>query len=164
MSTATRITSVESVPEIGSYLFTVREADGDPEEVILVRSADCDPETGDVAADGTAVLAWKNFCQHETDQRLDRGHGAATRDGQVVCPKHGSFFDTCSGYCDNGKAKGSTLVPVSVAVEDDEVVLTDEDCTFLHEGGLAAGDAADADGEESDDDDDMPGSTSHLTF
>lgn len=159
MDDATRITGVDAVPDVGSHLFTVREADGSPEEVILVRSADCDTETGGVVDDGTAVLAWKNFCQHETDQRLDRGQGAAMRDGEVVCPKHGSFFDTCSGFCDNGKAKGSTLESVAVAVADGAVFLTDDDCTYLHDGGIEADDTA-----TDDDDDDMPGSTSHLTF
>lgn len=143
MTVRTRVTDVTEVPEMGSYLFTVRERDGSEEEVILVRCA---------GAEGP-VQAWKNFCQHETDQRLDRGvgNGAVMRDGGVVCPKHGSVFDSCSGYCDNGKAAGSTLVEVDVEVEDGTVYLTDDDLTFRHEGGI-------------DDDDDMPSSSSHLTF
>ncbi len=132
-----RIASVEDVPETGSYLFTVREADGDREEVILVRAAD-------------GVAAWKNFCQHEVDQRLDVGGGAAMRDGQIVCPKHGSMFDAASGYCDSGKAAGSTLAEVEVAVQRGDVFLTDDEVSFCHEGGI--------------DEDDGPDSTSHLTF
>ena len=162
MDDATRVANVEEVPDVGSYLFTVREADGDAEEVILVRSEGCETTTGDAVDESTAVLGWKNFCQHETDQRLDRGMGAAMRDGEIICPKHGSFFDSCSGYCDNGKASGSTLVPVSVTVRDDAVFLTDDDCTYLHEGGIEDGDRGGTD--DSDDDDGMPGSTSHLTF
>lgn len=133
---ATRIGSVDDVPENGSYLFTVREPDGRKEEVILVRLED-------------GVSAWKNFCQHETDQRLDRGEGAAMRDGQIICPKHGSMFDAASGYCDNGKAAGATLVEVDIAVRHGQVYLTD-DAEFLHEGGI--------------DDDGTPDSTSHLSF
>ncbi|MWG36404.1 Rieske (2Fe-2S) protein [Halomarina oriensis] len=159
MDDATRITSVDDVPDVGSHLFTVREADGSAEEVVLVRSADCDTVTGGTVDETTAVLAWKNYCQHETDQRLDRGTGVAMRDGELVCPKHGSFFDACSGYCDNGKAKGSTLAPVAVSVADGDVYLTDDDLTYLHAGGIEAGDAT-----TDDDDDDMPGSTSHLSF
>ena len=184
--TRTRLTTVDSVPENGSWLFTVRERDGREEEVILVRcdadataavaaddvgagneADDADATTGadtdDAAgvdaddADGTgehhAVEAWRNFCQHETDQRLDRGFGAAVRDGEVVCPKHGSMFDTCTGYCDNGKAADSFLSGVDVTVEDGVVYLTDEAVEFLHEGGI-----------EDDDGDDGPSSTSHLTF
>jgi len=100
------------------------------------------------------VKAWKNFCQHETDQRLDRGvgNGAVMRDGGVVCPKHGSVFDSCSGYCDNGKAAGSTLVEVEIEVENGSVYLTDDDLTYRHDGGI------------DDDDGDMPSSSSHLTF
>lgn len=139
MDDATRLTAVADVPENSSHLFTVREADGSEEEVILVRLAD-------------GVAAWKNFCQHETDQRLDRGFGAAMRDGEIICPRHGSMFDGCTGYCDNGEAAGSTLVAVDVTVEDGVVYLTDGECEYLHEGGIE------------DDDDDMPSSSSHLTF
>ncbi|MFC7176273.1 Rieske (2Fe-2S) protein [Halosegnis marinus] len=134
-----RITSADEVPEQGSYLFTVTEADGSEEEVILVRLSD-------------GIGAWKNFCQHEIDQRLDRGvgNGAAIRDGEILCPKHGSSFDAETGYCDNGKAAGSTLAAVDIAVNRGDVFLTDDDLTFAHEGGI--------------DDGDMPGSTSHLSF
>lgn len=143
MPVRTRVADVSEIPEVGSYLFTVRERDGDEEEVILVRCA----------GEGGPVSAWKNFCQHETDQRLDRGigNGVVMRDGGVVCPKHGSVFDACSGYCDNGKAAGSTLVEVDVEVDDGTVYLTDDDLAFRHEGGI-------------DDDDDLPSSSSHLTF
>ena len=134
---ATLVASADDVPDVGSYLFTVREADGSLEEVILVDLAD-------------GVSAWKNFCQHETDQRLDRGSGAAMRDGQLICPKHGSMFDAETGYCDNGEAAGSTLVEVDVTVRHGQVYLTDDDLEFVAEGGI--------------DDDGDPSSTSHLTF
>jgi nitrite reductase/ring-hydroxylating ferredoxin subunit len=137
MGVTTRLVAVEEIPENSSFLFTVREADGEKEEVILVRLAD-------------GIAAWKNFCQHETDQRLDRGFGAAIRDDGIVCPKHGSMFDAETGYCDNGKAAGSVLASVEVSVEEGVVYLTDDDCRYLHDGGI--------------DDDDAPGSSSHLTF
>ena len=153
--TRTRLTTVDEVPENGSFLFTVRERDGTEEEVILVR---CGPEgDGDAEAEGGTgdeegtVRAWRNFCQHETDQRLDRGFGAAVREGEIVCPKHGSMFDTCSGYCDNGKAADSYLSDVEVTVEDGDVYLTDSEVRYSHDGGI-------------DDDDGGPSSTSHLSF
>ncbi|WP_433625578.1 Rieske (2Fe-2S) protein [Halomicrococcus sp. NG-SE-24] len=136
MGVKSRLAAVEAIPENGTLLFTVREEDGRKEEVVLVRGDDC-------------VEAWKNFCQHETDQRLDRGFGAAMRDGEIICPKHGSMFDACTGHCDNGKAAGSTLVAVDVTVEDGDVYLVDDDCRYLHDGGI---------------DDDAPGTSSHLTF
>jgi nitrite reductase/ring-hydroxylating ferredoxin subunit len=141
--TRTRLTTVDAVPENGSFLFTVRERNGEEKEAILVR---CAPTAG-----GKTVRAWRNFCQHETDQRLDRGFGAAVREGEVICPKHGSMFDTCTGYCDNGKAAESYLSGVDVTVEDAVVYLTDSTVTFAHEGGI-------------DDEDEGPSSTSHLTF
>lgn len=133
-----RIASVDEIPRQGSFLFTVTEADGSKEEVILVRLSD-------------GIVGWKNFCQHEIDQRLDRGvgGGAAVRDGGIVCPKHGSIFDAETGYCDNGKAAGSTLVEVEVTVNRGDVFLTDGDCEFAHTGGTGDG---------------TPGSTSHLSF
>jgi nitrite reductase/ring-hydroxylating ferredoxin subunit len=134
---ASLVAATDDIPEVGTYLFTVREPDGSLEEVVLV-----DLEDG--------VAAWKNFCQHETDQRLDRGNGAAVRDGRLICPKHGSMFDAETGYCDNGKAAGSTLVEVDIAVRHGQVYLTDDDLEFVGEGGI--------------DDDGSPSSTSHLTF
>lgn len=134
-----RVASVDDVPENGSYLFTVAEPSGREEEVILVALAD-------------GIAAWKNFCMHEPDQRLDRGlgNGAAMRDDQIICPKHGSMFDVETGYCDNGEAQGQSLVEVEVTVDDGDVYLTDEALTYEHEGGI--------------DDDSMPGSSSHLQF
>jgi Rieske Fe-S protein len=74
------------------------------------------------------------------------------RDGQIICPKHGSMFDSCSGYCDNGEAKGTELVPLELAVEDGVIYLVDDDYRFDGEGGL------------DDDGDDVPDSTSHIGF
>ena len=134
---ATLVTAVDEIPDDGSYRFTVEEADGGTEEVILLRLDD-------------GVSAWKNFCRHERDQRLDRGRGAALRDDRIICPKHGSSFDVESGYCDDGPAAGSTLAEVDVTVRYGQVYLTDDDLEFGHEGGS--------------DDDGSPDSTSHLRF
>ncbi|QDX40196.1 Rieske 2Fe-2S domain-containing protein [Salarchaeum sp. JOR-1] len=131
------LTTVDTVHDERSWLFTVVDDYGNEEEVILVPCED-------------SVAAWVNTCPHEF-QRFDRGMGAAMRDGQVICPKHGSMFDTCSGDCDNGEAAGTTLVDVSLTVEDGTVYLDDEDYVFRHEGGI-------------DDTDGEPSSTSHLSF
>jgi nitrite reductase/ring-hydroxylating ferredoxin subunit len=140
----TRVTSFDEVPERGSFLFTVLEPDGREEEVILVRCADEEDE---------GVRAWKNYCLHEPDQRLDRGvgTGAAMRDGEIICPRHGSMYDACSGHCDDGEAAGTDLVAVDVELEDGDVYLTDDALRFKHQGSI-------------DEDDDLPGSTSHLSF
>ncbi|ELZ03101.1 Rieske (2Fe-2S) protein [Natrialba asiatica] len=187
MGVRMRLTTVDTVYEERSWLFTVRDQRGEKEEVILVPCTDAVAGShddggsdgdgsaaagrGDVgsagettsseggggtAADadiGTAVEAWVNQCTHEF-QRLDRGMGAAMRDGQIICPKHGSMFDACSGYCDNGEAADTTLPSVDVAVDDGEVYLTDDEMTFLHQGGI----------DEGDDGDGGPSSTSHLSL
>ncbi|QCS41742.1 Rieske (2Fe-2S) protein [Natrinema versiforme] len=172
MSVRTRLTTVETVYESRSWLFTIRDQYGEPDEVILVpcedsvedgstssrpaandtgrRSAPSEPSVAD-APDG-GVEAWINRCTHES-QRLDTGRGAAMRDGQVICPKHGSMFDSCSGYCDNGEAADTTLPSVDIRVDDGVVYLTDDDVTFAHEGGIDEGD-----------DEGGPSSTSHIGF
>jgi nitrite reductase/ring-hydroxylating ferredoxin subunit len=162
VSERTRLTTVETVRENRSWLFTVRDEYGEPDEIILVPCEDEEKEE---------VEAWVNRCTHEA-QRLDRGFGAAMRDGQIICPKHGSMFDSCSGYCDNGDAADTTLVSVAVGVEDGDVYFTDDDYEFAHEGAIEDGDASDENGVETDetngdgedDDDGMPSSTSHIGF
>lgn len=136
MGNGTPITDTSSVE--GGYLFTVEDRFTNEREAILVP---CDAEPG--------VRGWINNCPHE-DQRFDRGTGVPMRDGEIICPKHGSLFDACSGDCGNGPAAGTTLPAVEVAVEGDEVLLTDESYTYLRDGGV--------------DDDEGPGSTSHLSF
>ena len=144
MSAWTRLTSVETVREEGSWLFTIRDEHGEKDEVILVP---CD--------DG--VEAWINRCTHES-QRLDTGRGVAMRDGEMICPRHGSMFDACSGYCDNGPAADTTLPSVEITVEDGQVYLTDDDVDYIHEGQIDDGDG------DGDEDDDSPASTSHISL
>lgn len=146
MTTRYRLTDVETVRSAGSWLFTVRDEHGNDEEVILVPCADDDADS--------PVEAWVNRCTHEA-QRLHRDEvGAVIRDGEILCPKHGSLFDSCSGYCDNGEAAETTLVSVDITTDEQQVYLTDDDVSFLHSG------ASRGDG----DDDDGPDSTSHLQF
>ena len=174
MTGRTHLTTVETVRENRSWLFTIRDEYGEADEVILVPCDEGEGEEGDEdgvetesedgdedgveteSEDREEVEAWVNRCTHEA-QRLDRGFGAAMRDGQVICPKHGSMFDTCSGDCDNGEAAGTTLVSVDVTVELGNVYLTDDDVEFVREGGIG-------DGDEDSGDDDGPSSTSHIGF
>jgi nitrite reductase/ring-hydroxylating ferredoxin subunit len=138
MVDATAIADVEDVPETGSFLFTAEDAFTNETELILVR---CD--------DGPRIEAWVNNCTHE-NQRLDRGEGAAMRDGEIICPRHGSMFDACTGDCENGEAAGTTLPGVDITVEDGTVYLTDDHYTFCHVGQK--------------DRDEGPDSTSHISF
>jgi nitrite reductase/ring-hydroxylating ferredoxin subunit len=143
-----QVTTTDEIPEHGSFLFTVEEPSGREEEVVLVHASQSEAEASD---DG--IAAWKNFCMHEPDQRLDTGRegGAAMRDGEIICPRHGSMFDATTGYCDNGEARGQTLVEVDVTVRHGTVFLTDDALEFAHVGGI-------------DEDDGLPDSTSHIGF
>jgi len=137
MTARTELVPVADVRRRRSWLFTATDPNGGTEEVVVV------PCEGGAAA-------WVNRCTHEA-QRLDTGFGATTRDGEIVCPKHGSMFDACSGDCDNGPAAETTLVPVEVETEDGVVYLVDDGYEFRHEGGTDGGS-------------DGPGSTSHISF
>ena len=138
-----RLTTVERVYEEGSYLFTATNSFDMEEEVIVVPCED-GPDAD------RSVAAWVNRCTHEA-QRFDTGRGVPMRDGGIICPKHGSLFDACSGDCDNGDAAGTTLPDVDIAVEEGEVYLADEEYEFEHLGGIDEGD-------------DGPSSTSHVGF
>ena len=157
MAEGAALTTVEAVHEEGSFLFTATNSFDMDEEIIVVPCEDDDALTDHeaVADGGTSgdadggVAAWINRCTHEA-QRFDTGRGVPMRDGEIICPKHGSLFDSCSGECDNGEAAGTTLPAVNVTVEDGTVYLVDEEYTFEHEGGI--------------NDSDGPSSTSHIGF
>jgi nitrite reductase/ring-hydroxylating ferredoxin subunit len=148
------LTTVERVAEDGSYLFTATNSFDMEEEVIVVPcedgTADGDDTDGDGSPADQPVRAWINRCTHEA-QRFDTGRGVPMRDGEIICPKHGSMFDACSGDCDNGEAAGTTLPDVNVTVEGGEVLLADDEYTFEHEGSIDEGG-------------DGPSSTSHIGF
>jgi nitrite reductase/ring-hydroxylating ferredoxin subunit len=137
MVEGSEVAAVDAVPDSGSYLFTAADAFTNETELVLVRCEE-DPE----------VRAWVNTCPHEA-QQFDTGDGAPVREGELVCPRHGSFFDVCTGACDNGPAAGTTLRAVDVTVADGAVYLSDDDYTFLHDGGIG---------------DDDPSSTSHVSL
>ena len=151
------LTTAETVREEGSWLFTVRDQYGELDEVILVPCDDGNEggSTSDQAATDGGVEAWINRCTHEA-QRFDTGRGVPMREGRIICPKHGSMFDSCSGYCDNGEAADTTLPSVEISIRNDgRIVLTDDELTFVGEGGI---DDNEGDG------DDGPASTSHIGF
>jgi nitrite reductase/ring-hydroxylating ferredoxin subunit len=115
-----RIAAVEEILDDTTFLFTIRNG-FDEEEAVLVES------------DGE-VRAWKNYCQHWTDVRLDKGEGASMRDGELVCGKHGALFEADSGVCTYGPCEDAVLDEVNVTVEDGAVYLTDPDYEFVQQG------------------------------
>ncbi|WP_423745516.1 Rieske 2Fe-2S domain-containing protein (plasmid) [Haladaptatus sp. SPP-AMP-3] len=115
-----RIAAVEEIPDDTTFLFTIRNG-FDEEEAVLVEADD-------------GIRAWKNYCQHWTDVRLDKGDGASMRDGELVCGKHGALFESDSGVCTYGPCEGAVLDEVDVTVEDGAVYLTDPDYEFVQQG------------------------------
>jgi nitrite reductase/ring-hydroxylating ferredoxin subunit len=120
MDEDSRIAAVDEVPADTTLLFTVRDG-FDEEEALLVR------ENGD-------VRAWKNYCQHWTDVRLDKGDGATMRNGELVCGKHGALFEADTGCCTYGPCEGAVLDEVDVTVEDGAVYLDDDRYEFVQRG------------------------------
>lgn len=121
MDTRTRITTVDTIPDAGSFIFSVRTRDGTETEAILVRT-------------GTTIVCWLNRCRHYTHIRLDKGSGATIRDGEILCTNHGAMFNIETGYCTHGPCEGSYLQPIDVQVVDQTVYLTDPDYEFLAPG------------------------------
>ncbi|WP_302082363.1 Rieske (2Fe-2S) protein [Salinibaculum rarum] len=120
MDEASRIATVDDVPEDGSFLFTVRDG-FDLEEAILLQLAD-------------GVVAMKNSCPHWTDVRFDSGSGAEVRNDELVCTKHGATFERETGYCTHGPCEGATVEQLDVTVDDGVVYLTDDDYDFEQTG------------------------------
>lgn len=120
--TAAQIAGVEEVPRDSTLLVTLREGVDEVEAVLT-------------ALEDDTVVAFRNYCRHWTDVKLDRGSGAAIRDDQLVCRKHGATFEKADGTCDFGPCEGSTLETVEVTVEDGTVYLTDDDYEFVDRGG-----------------------------
>lgn len=120
MDENSRIATLAEIPDDSTFLFTIRNG-FDEEEAVLVTQDD-------------DVLAWKNYCQHWTDVRLDKGNGATMRDGELVCGKHGALFEADSGVCSYGPCEDAVLDSVDVAVEDGAVYLTDPDYEFVQQG------------------------------
>jgi nitrite reductase/ring-hydroxylating ferredoxin subunit len=121
-----RIASLDELPDEGTFVFRVRDEDG-VDEAILTRT------NGD-------IHAWINRCQHWTDVRLDDGDGAMLRNGEIVCEKHGAYFETDTGYCNYGPCEGSRLPTVDVEVHDGEAYLDDEGYDFVGTGSMDDGD------------------------
>lgn len=121
MNESGRIAAVEEVPTDSTLLVTLRNVTEEV-EAILTRFDD-------------GVVAFRNYCQHWTDVKLDKGPGAAVREDQLVCRKHGATFGKASGTCDFGPCEGSSLETIDVTVRDGDVYLTDADYELVKRGG-----------------------------
>lgn len=124
---AARIVDLEDVPEDSTFLFTVRDEEGDRREAIIIRHRD-------------EVVGWLNYCQHFTHIRLDKGSGATRRDGEVLCTNHGAMFDVESGLCTHGPCEGAYLEAIDVTAENGTVYLSDDRFSFVETGGFEGDD------------------------
>ncbi|SDQ32465.1 Rieske (2Fe-2S) protein [Natronobacterium texcoconense] len=123
METEPRIATLERVPAESTFLFRVRNGDDEVREAILVRA-------------GEDVACWLNYCQHFTHIKLDKGSGAAMRNGELVCENHGAYFEADSGICTYGPCEGATLPELEVTVDDGDVYLTDDAYEFVDTGPI----------------------------
>ena len=136
-----RIAAVEEVPEESTLLVALRPTDPDAVDEGAGDRGESEDGTPEVEAILTRaageVRAFRNYCQHWTDVRLDRDDGAFVRDGEVFCQKHGATFEADGGYCNFGPCEGAVLEPVAVAVADGAVYLDDDAYEFVRLGPSA---------------------------
>jgi nitrite reductase/ring-hydroxylating ferredoxin subunit len=75
-----------------------------------------EPQSLIVRRHGAHLWAWLNICPH-AGRRLDWAPGRFLVDqGQLVCAAHGARFEMEAGLCVAGPCRGSSLVPVEVAL------------------------------------------------
>jgi nitrite reductase/ring-hydroxylating ferredoxin subunit len=133
-----RIAALDDVPTDSTLLVTLRPYDSGAVEEGHGDAGTADDGTTEAEAIllrlGDDVAAFRNYCQHWTDVRLDKDDGAFVREGEIFCQKHGATFQGDSGYCDFGPCEGATLDAVSVTVDDDAVYLTDDAYEFVRLG------------------------------
>ncbi|KAB1192242.1 Rieske 2Fe-2S domain-containing protein [Haloferax sp. MBLA0076] len=123
MSDLERICGVDDVPEDTTFLFRVRDDDGEEREAILVR------DDGD-------ITGWLNYCMHLTHIKLDKGSGAEMRNGEIICENHGAYFEADSGYCNYGPCEGAVLDDIDLTIDGDHVFLSDDDFSFEGTGAI----------------------------
>ncbi|MFB6284537.1 MAG: Rieske (2Fe-2S) protein [Halobacteria archaeon] len=116
------IATVDEVPAWGSLLFTV-ELEGEWIEAIAVKQDD-------------EVFCYENYCQHWRDVKLDDGDDAAIRNGEIVCEKHAAMFEIDTGLCNYGPCEGSSLRTIDTETRNGAVYLTDEEYSYVSEGGV----------------------------
>ncbi|MCU4925341.1 Rieske (2Fe-2S) protein [Halobacteria archaeon AArc-dxtr1] len=145
MSSASRIASLDSIPENSTLVFRVTPVDdadsssGRTEtpagsddtvtEAILVRTDD-------------GIACWHNTCQHLTHIPLDKGSGAAMRNGEIICENHGAYFEADTGRCTYGPCEGAYLTELAVAIRENAVYLVDDDYVFSELGPIPTDDTA----------------------
>lgn len=72
---------------------------------------------------GGVVRAFHNECPHAA-RRLDWSPGRFLIEGRMlICAAHGACFDLASGACIGGPCHGAGLKPVTITIEDGQVVL-----------------------------------------
>ncbi|SMO75877.1 Rieske (2Fe-2S) protein [Halorubrum cibi] len=143
-----RIAALDEMPEDSTLLVTLRPVDPDSvdeSEGDVGKNGDVDVdgvETNGGSFEAEAILlrtdgdvsAFRNYCQHWTDVRLDKDEGAFVRNGEVFCQKHGATFEGGTGYCNFGPCEGAILEDVDVTVDDGAVYLADDAYEFVRRG------------------------------
>lgn len=76
-----------------------------------------------VVKDGAAIRAYVNSCPHaRTPLNWAEDKFFDLSGTYLLCATHGAAFDIGSGRCMRGPAKGQSLTPVPVRLENDEIV------------------------------------------
>lgn len=80
-----------------------------------------------VCRHGEQVYAWHNVCPHQGRAlNFAPNRFLFTPDGQLMCAAHGAVFEADTGLCVGGPCRGASLRGVAVAVQNGDVVLSDD--------------------------------------
>ncbi|MEJ2409201.1 MAG: Rieske (2Fe-2S) protein [Novosphingobium sp.] len=84
---------------------------------------------------GSKFLAFENACPHG-GERLDTGTGEfLDEEGNFLkCSVHGDLFDLDDGKCFIGPAKGQSLKPIDLIIDDGDICIIDD--TLTDEDGM----------------------------
>lgn len=108
-----RMSDIPSQRAAGFHLMVV-EKDGTrrPWPIIVVRW-------------GRQVFGYVNKCPHDgVNLDWERNQFLDPNGTRLMCGKHGSLFELGTGMCVDGPCKDRGLVPVALAVLDDDICVT----------------------------------------
>ncbi|MBC7984645.1 MAG: Rieske (2Fe-2S) protein [Candidatus Obscuribacterales bacterium] len=89
------------------------------------------PLKGFVVRKGEQVFAYLNRCPHAGHPLNWQPHEFLSMDrSALLCTSHGARFEITTGLCFAGPCVGRELIPLSVRIEDELVILDDDPDTL----------------------------------
>jgi nitrite reductase/ring-hydroxylating ferredoxin subunit len=107
---AVTICALSDLPDPGSRAFSIGSGDW--------------PLRGFVVRQGSEVFAYVNRCPHAGHPLNWQPDEFLTQERTLImCRSHGAMFEINTGRCVAGPCTGQSLRPLSVRIEDEQVIL-----------------------------------------